>query len=142
MVKCTRAIVLTFLLIVQARAFSPDKTRFGPRSSPSSASASPALAKAAPIALSTILYRLPAYADIGGSLSSPMGDKLDGSGMTGVETAFQYFFLVSFIAKDLINTKSAQLMSAWSKQIYVFGSLAVGAKEMVKRANEQLNKGK
>ena len=48
-----------------------------------------------------------------------MGDKLDGSGTGGAETAFQWFFL-----------------------LYVFGSLAVGAKEMLQRANNQLNKDK
>mmetsp|Transcript_32662 Transcript_32662/g.77979 ORF Transcript_32662/g.77979 Transcript_32662/m.77979 type:complete len:124 (-) Transcript_32662:1386-1757(-) len=121
MVKCTRAIILTLLLIVQSRAFSPADKRL-PRS-PSSATASPAtlprITKAgAPIVLSNILYRFPAYADIGGSLASPaVGEKLDGSGMSLAESAFQWFFL-----------------------LYVFGSLAVGAKEMLLRANNQLNK--
>lgn len=46
-----------------------------------------------------------------------MGEKLDGSGMSLAESAFQWFFL-----------------------LYVFGSLAVGAKEMLLRANNQLNK--
>ena len=148
MVNCTRSIIWAFLLacIVPSRAFSTaEKTRLGPRlsssasaspaaaektrlgqRSPPSASVSPApaasrLTKAAPIVLSTILYRFPAYAadSLGGSLASPMGDKLDGSGTGGAETAFQWFFL-----------------------LYVFGSLAVGAKEILQRANNQLNKDK